>query len=261
MEKKTILVVVILFTTITTVFAQTATDFNVELTADGTGVIIKRYTGSAVAVSMPDTIEDLPVKEIGNAAFGANCYGATFITQITLPQGLIKIGTGAFSSQNRLTSIVIPDGVIEIGENAFSGCYALTSIIIPDSVTSLGGYIFYGSGIENITLGRGITVIPYNAFGRCKFTSLVIPEGITEIGGLTFQENSSLISVTLPSTIEKINSRAFENCLSLTTVIIPETVTVIEFTGEEWSNAFGNCQRLNLVSQSAIRRRGYTGRF
>jgi hypothetical protein len=257
MKKKTILVVVIFLTVITAVFAQTTANFNVELTADGTGVIIKKYTGSAVAVSIPDTIEGLPVKEIGNDAFGASSYGATFITSITLPQGLIKIGAQAFSSQSRLTAIVIPNGVTEIGDNAFSGCYALTSITIPDSVTFLGNYVFTGAGIETVTLGKGITIIPWGTFGRCKFTSLIIPEGVTEIGGIAFQENISLISVTLPSTIEKISERAFENCGVLTTVIIPDTVEVIEF----YRTPFYRCSKLNLASQAAIRRRGYTDSF
>jgi len=91
MEKKTILVVVILFITITTVFAQTAADFSVELTSDSNGVIIKGYTGRALTVTVPDTIEGLPVKEIGRQAFGFDGR----ITSIILPQGLVKIGEEA----------------------------------------------------------------------------------------------------------------------------------------------------------------------
>jgi hypothetical protein len=55
----------------TTLFAQSAeSDFEVALTDDGNGVVIKRYTGKATkTITIPATIEGLPVREIGEMAF------------------------------------------------------------------------------------------------------------------------------------------------------------------------------------------------
>jgi len=256
MEKKTILVVVILFITITTVFAQTAADFSVELTSDSNGVIIKGYTGRALTVTVPDTIEGLPVKEIGRQAFGFDGR----ITSIILPQGLVKIGEEAFQYQSYLTSINIPNSVTEIGDKAFYRCTSLKSINIPDSVTSLGRESFSASGLETFILGQGITIIPRGTFIQCKLISIIIPEGVIEIGNDAFRENSTLTSITLPSTIKKIGSNAFGRC-GLITVIIPDSVETIEFGTEFSSDVFSGCSRLNLASQSALRRRGYTGYF
>lgn len=69
--KKTILFILAVFLVVTWGRAQTAEDFNVELTDDGLGVRIKGYTGKAVSVNIPAEIEGLPVREIGESAFGA----------------------------------------------------------------------------------------------------------------------------------------------------------------------------------------------
>ncbi len=58
----------------------------------------------------------------------------TSLTEITLRNDTIGIGSGAFSDCNDLTSITIPESVIRIGSIAFSNCSKLTSITIPDSV-------------------------------------------------------------------------------------------------------------------------------
>jgi hypothetical protein len=262
MEKKTILVVVILLTAITTAFAQTTADFSVELTADGSGVLIKRYLGKVLTVKVPDTFEGLPVKEIGKNAF--NGADVANITSVVLPQGLKKIGENAFIYQVKLASVVIPNSVIEIGNEAFRQCSALKSIDIPDSVTTLGTSVFFQSGIERFTLGKGITVISNDLFRRCKLQStVIIPEGVTEIGESAFLGNYSFTSLTLPSTIKKIGSGAFSICDSLTTVSIPDSVETIEFifTYAIYNNAFENCPKLNLASQAALKRSGYTGKF
>ncbi len=52
----------------------------------------------------------------------------TAINYASLPEGLTKIGGGAFYSCANLTSLTIPDSVNNIGDGAFSECSGLTSI-------------------------------------------------------------------------------------------------------------------------------------
>ena len=61
-----------------------------------------------------------------------------YVTNITIPNGVTKIGDNAFRGCNKLSSIKIPNGVTKIGDNAFWGCYELSSVEIPDSVTKIG---------------------------------------------------------------------------------------------------------------------------
>ncbi len=67
-------------------------------------------------------------------------------TSFTIPDGVTRIGGGAFSRCGSLTSIIIPDGVTSIGIGAFYCCRNLTSIIVPNSVTEIDVFAFQACG-------------------------------------------------------------------------------------------------------------------
>jgi hypothetical protein len=281
-------------------FAQTEVDFTVGLTDNGEGVVIKEYKGKLANVVIPATIQGMPVKEIGEQAFarrGVRNYtrplwdGAVEIISVTIPVGVTTIRDTAFGSQQNLNSVVIPNTVINIGAEAFRGCVALVTITIPNSVTDIGSHAFEdctklesftipnsvtsigdrafaGSGLKSITWSANITKIQaidtYGQMGMftwCKnLQNVIIPEGVTEIGDYVFRGCSALTSITLPSTIEKIGESAFSGCSALTTIVIPESVGNITFE-EHWGGSFEGCSNLTLVSQAALKKRGYTGSF
>ncbi len=49
--------------------ANSESDFEYEETADGSGIIIKKYKGSSNTVEIPSTIDGKQVKEIGQDSF------------------------------------------------------------------------------------------------------------------------------------------------------------------------------------------------
>ena len=53
-------------------------------------------------------------------------------TIVIIPEGVTKIGDGAFYDCTLLESVVIPKGVTEIGDGAFKYCTSLESIVIPE---------------------------------------------------------------------------------------------------------------------------------
>lgn len=190
--------------------------------------------------------------------------GCKYLTSVTIPDGVKRIGNDAFHNCEALSSIVIPASVTSIGNHAFYGCN-FTSLEIPSSVTSIGRYAFSSSpNLETVNIPEGITSIEQGTFYNCpklqpvtipssvksigesafyacsNISSITIPESVTNIGSRAF-EHSGLESIVLPESITKIGYRVFENCRKLVSVTIPESVTYID------SGAFRNCFALVTI--------------
>lgn len=64
------------------------------------------------------------------------------ITKVTIPNSVIKIGSGAFSNSG-LTEIKLPNSVKEIDYYAFENCSNLTKVTILDNCTQIGWFSLY----------------------------------------------------------------------------------------------------------------------
>ena len=135
-------------------------------------------------------------------------------------------------------SYSIPNGVTRISSYAFSGCSSLTSITIPNSVTSIGYCAFYGcSSLTSVTIPDGVTSIDSSTFSGCSsLTSVTIPNSVTSIGSDAFYGCSSLTSITIPDGVTSIGSDAFRNCSRLASIAIPASVTTIGYGAFYQSN-------------------------
>jgi hypothetical protein len=237
-------------------------------------------------VTLPSTLT-----HIGNFAF----RGCRSLRTITVPISVTSIGNSAFQGCTSLRNITLPDNLTSIGNNAFADCSVLQTIELPNSLTSIGRGAFQRSGLTSIVWPASVSIIAGQMFNNCRdlhtveipvgvtgmdgrtgsesfrgpfsgcssLTTITFPEGFTSIGAWSF-EGTSLISITLPSTIRSIGHAAFSGIRSLTTVNIPETVQQITFGREFTNRPFTNFQgssNINLLSQAALRRVGYTGDF
>ena len=100
-----------------TLTLSTAVQAQFSYTKANGAITITGYTGAGGDVTVPSTLEGLPVTYIGVAAF---------------------------SSYTGLISVTIPDSVTSIRDSAFSDCTGLTSVTLGNSVTSIGIGAFYG---------------------------------------------------------------------------------------------------------------------
>jgi hypothetical protein len=179
-------------------------------------IVLSGYLGPGGMVTIPSTIDFLPV---------------------------INTGYKTFSSRSAITSVTIPHGVTTIGPFSFSGCGNLSSVAIPDSVTTIEGSAFFGCSLTNIALPHRLAFIGAAAFQHCtNLTDVVIPNGVTNIGTAAFSECSSLSSIAIPGKVTELASAVFAFCTSLTNVTIPDSVMSIG----KW--AFSDCTCLPEIA-------------
>lgn len=112
-------------------------NFAYTLDADG-GACIVKYSGSDSSLSIPSEIDGHSVRSIGEGVF----RWKNSLTEISLPEGLNRIGDFAFFGCGSLTEIALPEGLTAIGEEAFSDCNLLREVSLPDSLTTIGAGVF-----------------------------------------------------------------------------------------------------------------------
>jgi len=111
-------------------FAQQVNDYLGDIHI---GIIIAGYTGTSREVTIPDTINGMPVMGIGESAFAGK-----HLTGVVMPGSVIFIDKGTFAG-NCLTSVTVPEGVTTIRAGAFED-NRLTSIILPPSIRACSHY-------------------------------------------------------------------------------------------------------------------------
>ena len=139
------------------------------------------------ALTIPATIDRLPVRGIGKDAF-ASCSA---LTSVTIPFGVTNIGETAFLECSGLVSVTIPSSVTRIECGAFGICRSLKSITIPPSMTRIEDQTFVDCG---------------------GLESVIIPPSVTSIEACSFQRCSGLTSVTIPFSVTNIEQSAFSFC-------------------------------------------------
>ena len=167
------------------------------------------------------------------------------------PGGWFWAGWGAFSGNTYLTKVTIPDGVNLISVGAFAACENLTSIVIPASVKTIDVGAFSFTGLNDIMIPDGVTTIGDHAFNNCSsLASVTISDSVVYIDQYAFADCANLVDITFQSNSIDWDPDAFFNCTALTSVNVPcnwpsETILLNEETGSipvsfldhEWEEA------------------------
>ena len=213
-------------------------------------------------VVIPDTIDDLPLKAIGWAAF----QNATTLESVVLPESLESIGSEAFKGCTALKSITIPVGVTSVDYRAFEGCTALESVTIEPGIgdRTIEMQAFKDCvNLESIEIPSGVALSEYGVFQGCakladengfvvvggmlhdyvgNATAIVIPDTVADICMEAFSNRTGLKSVEFPVGLKTIGDMAFFGCTDLGAIELPEGLVSIG------QGAFYGCTGVASVS-------------
>ena len=195
-------------------------------------------------------------------------------TNVTIPTGVINVGSWAFSHVSGLASITVPSCVTNIGEGAFCYCRNLTSVVIGTGVKGIGRMAFSGCvELTNVAILDGVMAIGDEAFSGCvKLNNVNIPDSVVTVGRSIFTGCSRLERVTIPESFvsgngvfsafygnhysdsnasnlvvalsngtKNIGRNAFKSLYNLSSITISQSVTNID------ESAFMGCANLSEV--------------
>lgn len=198
-----------------------ASDFEYEISQDGSFVYINKYVGTSDSVVIPSTIDGLPVVSLKG---------------VVNSSGIAE--KGVFENSN-VKAVTISDGVEAIGFNAFKNCKDLSKIVFNAKLSIIGDFAFANcNNLEEIDLsGTKVEAIRDEAFANCTgITKVVWPDSLSTIGDRTFYGCESLVSVILPKSLKKVGKESFSNCTSLEKVSIPPDIDLMSSYYAAFSN-------------------------
>lgn len=174
---------------------------------------------------------------VGTALDNSSAFAAHLVSleNVTLPEGMKTIPSGAFKQCFSLKKVVLPSSIETIGNNAFDSDVNLDidftkltnltsigsqafSIINANGGNSVGGSydkkytdeITDNGGIKNIILSESVKTIGSGAFfGQRNVKKIVIPESVTSIQGQAFQMIPALEELEVYASLDKVSGSSF----------------------------------------------------
>ncbi|HEY3853456.1 MAG TPA: leucine-rich repeat domain-containing protein [Verrucomicrobiae bacterium] len=214
-------------------------------------ITVTGFTGTAGSVTIPGTVNGLPVTMIGQQAF----YGQSNLTSVTIPNSVIEIGENAFAVCSSLANVIIPTSVASIDEDAFAQCSGLIDVSLTNGLENIGIGAFSGcASLPGITIPGTVTNIGLETFLNCASLASIFVKSnnlfYSSANGVLFDKNRKTLmafppdvggSYAIPASVADIEPYSFFGCAKLASVTIPATVTnIADF-------AFYNCPDLTGI--------------
>ena len=222
--------------------------FDYEQMSNGMYIIKALKNSAELIVEIPDCVQIID----------ESAFEGSSVIEVTLPEGLVKIGERAFADCFDLEKINFPSTLRIIEDEAFSGCTRL-DVEAPDGVRC-GTDAFKGTlpwqRKENARIAAEreaarIAAEKEAELKRLEVFNFVKEEGgycvsiytgseshvvisetyqglpVTSIGEYAFSDCTGLTSIKIPDSVTSIGKSAFSYCTGLTSIKIPDSVTSI----------------------------------
>lgn len=230
-------------------------DLGFELNVDG-----KSYSLSGIGcrnnkINVPPIYKSKPVTRIKHGY-------KSWMTSISLPEGITHIGNKAFEDCGELKKIIIPKSIRSIGDFAFKQCRKLKKISIPNNIERVGKRAFGDYTFDDYDfihyelvpackkyhgafyLGNEDNPYLVLIFAKINLKKCSVHKKTKIIADGAFNMCHNLETLTIPDGIQSIGNEAFDDCEELESVVIGNNLKIIE------DRAFKNCKSLKTFTLS-----------
>lgn len=204
-------------------------DRDFEINPDG---IITGYKGSKSAITVPDYVNNIQVKAIGD-----NVFNNVSLTSVNLPDSVEKLGANAFAFTG-ISNAKFPN--VTEADSAFEN----TNIIEAYLPNVKGVYrTFYNCKLLSHVNTSNLEKIDASAFYNCNMLTNFDLTNVREVSANAFRK-SGITSADLPN-CTKLDTKAFYNCESLNYVNIPNVTRIMPDT-------FSYCENLEKINMQSV---------
>lgn len=218
------------------------TSISFVVSAEGVLTEVNGISETNNVVIIPNKVNDIEIKEIGEELFLKN----TYIEKLVISETVTTLGYKMCYGCTNLKEVTLPDNITVIPDYAFEKCTLLEKINMPQSLVQIRNDAFAESGIKEFIAPDSFKEIWGYAFKDCKNLENVDLNKTTSIGDMSFENCTKLSSIVLPNTLVELGTYVFSGCTLLNNIKMPSnpieiTNTFIYGTGyyndtNNWEN-------------------------
>ena len=184
-------------------------------------------------------INDLPSKIRASLAYDANgfmIYGNWILdyqnrsaSEVTIPEGIVGIGRGAFKEMFDLETVTMPESLRCIAKGAFEDCSWIQNLQFMSGLRYVGPVAFRGcSSLLGASFADGVEIIGTNVFESCwQMKSVRLPYTVTYIGDGAFTGCSAIRGVTVPTHLKTMQNLFPASYAQIETAEVAEGETTV----------------------------------
>jgi hypothetical protein len=162
------------------------------------------------------------------------------LSRVVFPgDGLLNIGDFAFIGCTFLSVLSLPTSVTRLGHRCFEGCDSLTSVALPSRLGGVTSFVFaHCPSLDEVRMAQGFQSVGEGWFHGCRsLRRLELPDSLRVIGRKAFEACAALTSLCLPMSVVKVGECAFAGCIGLVDLVVTSNLT--EFEGSVFENCTG----------------------
>ena len=140
-------------------------------------------------------------------------------------------GNWILDYQNRnAAAVTIPEGIVGIGRGAFKEMFDLETVTMPESLRCIASGAFKDcSYIQELQFMSGLRYVGQEAFSGCSsLLTATFADGVEHIGIYAFEDCWQMQSVRLPFTVTDIGYGAFFGCTAIRGVTVPTQIETMQ---------------------------------